>query len=50
MDYIDYALNQHYNKIEVTDNMEKLGFDNYEDYVNYLADEKEHYQLMQAEI
>ena len=50
MDYIDSALNELYKTIEISEEMNKLEIDDLDEYINYLADEKEHYQLMQAEI
>ena len=38
MDYIDYELNKYYQKQEIEDDMDRLGFDNYEEYIDYLED------------
>lgn len=38
MDYIDYELNKYYQKQKIEDDMDRLGFDNYEEYIDYLAD------------
>ncbi len=46
MDYIDYVLDQYYDEIELADEMEKQGFDNYDKYLEYLEDQKEEAQIL----
>lgn len=36
VDYIEYELNKLYEQEQLADDMERLGFDNYEDYDDYL--------------
>lgn len=48
-DYIDYELNKFYKTEEEADRMAELGFDNYEDYADYMADLEADYQERQYE-
>lgn len=38
MDYIDYELDKYYKQIEISDKMQELGIDDYDEYVDYMAD------------
>ena len=38
MDYIDYELNRYYEAERISDEMERLGFDDEDKYIDYLAD------------
>ena len=40
MDYIDYELNKYYKMQDEAEDMERLGIDDYEEYLEYLADAK----------
>lgn len=48
-DYIDYELNKFYKTEEEADRMAELGFDNYEDYADYMSDLEADYQERQYE-
>ena len=38
MDYIDTLNNQIQEEYEIIDEMERLGIENYEEYINYISD------------
>lgn len=45
MDYIDYELNKYYEREAYYDKMNELGFNNEDEYIDYLADLKEEAQI-----
>lgn len=52
MDYIDYVNNQIQKEYEIADDMERLGIDDYEEYIDYMEDLKaeaqiRHYEALQ---
>lgn len=49
MDYIEYALNSYNRDIELAERMQKLGFNDYEEYADFLQNEKEEAELAQYE-
>ena len=49
MDYIDYINEQIQREYKIISNMEKLGIMNYDEYINYLAEEKAEAQIRQYE-
>lgn len=44
MDYIDYINNQIQRDYEIADEMQKLGIEDYEEYLNYMSDLQAYYQ------
>ena len=38
MDYVDHELNKYYKQQEIEEDMDRLGFVDYEEYIDYLAD------------
>jgi len=38
IDYIDYELGKYYRNQQTADEMQRLGFDDYDEYADYLAD------------
>lgn len=49
MDYIDYINNQIQREYEISDEMEKYGIDDYDEYLNYIADLKAEAEIRQWE-
>ena len=39
-DYIDYELDKYYQMQDEADDMTRLGFEDYDEYIEYLEDEK----------
>lgn len=49
MDYIDYVNEQIQREYEIADDMERLGIDDYDEYLDYLADLREEAQIRRYE-
>ena len=49
MDYIDYVNEQIQREYEISDDMERLGIDDYDEYLDYLADLREEAQIRRYE-
>ena len=48
-DYIEYELDKHYQMQDEADDMARLGFEDYDEYIEYLEDEKAQAQIAHYE-